>query len=119
MNKWNELSMADRARYIRMGVKVGVTDLNKIRDTYNTYAYGGDTSVQDKQKNENRIVYYDPITGENFGSTMPEGKVKVTDFRQLTPEAQDEYMRNHSKTLDELVVYPTSGKGARSTTMRR
>ena len=119
MNKWTDLSMTERARYIRMGVKAGITDLNKIRDTYNTYAYGGDTSVQDKQKNENRVVYYDPITGENFGSTMPEGKVKVTDFRQLTPEAQDEYMRNHSKTLDELVVYPTSGKGARSTTMRR
>lgn len=50
---------------------------------------------------------------------MPSGKVRVNSSSDLTPMAQDEYMRNHSKTLDELVVYPTSGKGARSTTMRR
>lgn len=38
---WNDLSMADRARYIQLGVSNGVTDLSSIRATYNSYAEGG------------------------------------------------------------------------------
>lgn len=38
---WNDLSMADRAKYIQLGVQNGITNLSIIRDTYNTYADGG------------------------------------------------------------------------------
>ena len=38
---WNKLSMADRAKYIQLGVQNGVTDLNAIKKVYNTYAGGG------------------------------------------------------------------------------
>lgn len=33
---WNDLSMADRAKYIKLGVRNGITDLSIIKDTYNT-----------------------------------------------------------------------------------
>lgn len=37
---WNKLSMADRAKYIQLGIQNGVTDLSIIRNIYNTYAGG-------------------------------------------------------------------------------
>lgn len=37
---WNKLSMADRAKYIQLGIQNGVTDLSTIRNIYNTYAGG-------------------------------------------------------------------------------
>lgn len=39
--RWNDLSMTDRAAYIKLGVDNGVTDLKVIRDTYNKYNEGG------------------------------------------------------------------------------
>lgn len=38
---WNELSMADRTNYIRLGLDNGITNLKLIKDTYNEYANGG------------------------------------------------------------------------------
>lgn len=38
---WNDLSMADRATYIKIGLDNGITNLKIIRDTYNRYAKGG------------------------------------------------------------------------------
>ena len=39
------------------------------------------------------------------------------ELEDLTPQAQDEYMANRPTQLDEVVVYPKSGKGAKSTTI--
>lgn len=39
--EWNKLSMADRAKYIALGVQNGVISLNTIREAYNKYAMGG------------------------------------------------------------------------------
>ena len=38
---WNDLSMADRAAYIKIGLDNGITNLKIIRDTYNKFAKGG------------------------------------------------------------------------------
>lgn len=38
---WNNLSMKDKASYIRMGVENGITDLDTIREVYNKFAEGG------------------------------------------------------------------------------
>lgn len=38
---WNDLSMAERAKYIQLGVSNGITNLSHIKDTYNSYAEGG------------------------------------------------------------------------------
>ena len=41
MNRWDNLSMADRAKYIKLAVENGVTELAEIRNIYNSYAEGG------------------------------------------------------------------------------
>ena len=38
---WNKLSMLQKAGYIRLGVANGITNLNHIINTYNSYAEGG------------------------------------------------------------------------------
>ena len=38
---WSDLSMKDRAAYIKIGLDNGITNLKIIRDTYNRYAKGG------------------------------------------------------------------------------
>lgn len=38
---WNDLSMADRAKYIKLSVNNGITSLNDIREVYNRYDKGG------------------------------------------------------------------------------
>lgn len=54
---WSELSMADRAKLIQLGVQNGITDLGTIRDLYsssvNKFGEGGDT-YSDQQENFNR-----------------------------------------------------------------
>lgn len=38
---WNDLSMSDRASYIKLGINNGITDLNTIREVYNKFEEGG------------------------------------------------------------------------------
>lgn len=38
---WNDLSMKDRASYIKLGVENGITDLDTIREVYNKFEEGG------------------------------------------------------------------------------
>lgn len=40
---WSDLSMAERAHIIALGVQSGITDLNSIRKRYNSFARGGYT----------------------------------------------------------------------------
>ena len=44
--KWSDLSMAERAKYIKLGIQSGITDLSIIRGTYNKLAKGGPTKKQ-------------------------------------------------------------------------
>lgn len=50
---WNDLSMKDKASYIRMGVENGITDLDTIREVYNKFAEGGNLNVNDNPKKKN------------------------------------------------------------------
>lgn len=56
---WNDLSMADRTQYIKLGLDNGVTDLNTIRDSYNKYAEGGNLH---ENKDNNIPLEYDLST---------------------------------------------------------
>lgn len=38
---WSDLSMKDRASYIKLGVENGIYNLNSIRTIYNSFAEGG------------------------------------------------------------------------------
>ena len=88
---WNKLSMADKAKYIKLAVDSGVADLSTIRDVYNKYAEGG---------KQYRLA------------TLNEQGKPVIDYSQSfsTREDLDAYMRNNNlqqkfvENLPELVV---------------
>lgn len=50
---WNDLSMRDRASYIKLAIDSGISSLSTIRDTYNKFSDGG--SILDKKKIYNRL----------------------------------------------------------------
>lgn len=73
MKKWNELSMADRAKYIKLGVEQGITDMNHISSAYNSYAEGGNINKFDN-----------------------EGKTTLSSFKEsLMPIPIDEYIKEN------------------------
>lgn len=49
--EWNKLSMADRAKYIQLGVQNGITSISSIRKAYNSYAMGGDINNTSEDTN--------------------------------------------------------------------
>lgn len=74
---WNDLTMAERAKYIELGVKSGITSLNNIRDIYNSYASGGkitrhgwtyDQSTKMWSNNKGEIM------GSSMYATLSNGK---------------------------------------------
>lgn len=63
---WDDLSMADRTAYIKLGLDNGITDLKVIRDTYNKYATGGYTDGNEDNNVSPQYVPkgYTPYQGE-------------------------------------------------------
>lgn len=55
MKNWNDLSIKDRTKYIKLGIDNGVTDLQTIRNAYNSFAEGGHTAEDDSTSNDNTI----------------------------------------------------------------
>lgn len=64
--RWDDLSMADRAAYIKLGLDNGITDLKVIRNTYNKYATGGYTDGNEDNSVSPQYVPkgYTPYQGE-------------------------------------------------------
>lgn len=129
--KWNDLSMTERADIIALGVQSGITDLNTIRHTYNSLSEGyldGNNVVFPKRHR------YDGSTEETQQMQM-KGKARTAEQARLYPYYDEDYDTSYAKmpsgktfrnqealeraipVLDELVVYPESGKGAKSNTM--
>lgn len=96
--KWSDLSMAERAKYIKLGIQSGITDLSTIRGTYNKLDKGGPTKKQYR-----------------IGHLNDQGQV-VVDYNVPTfntSEEIDNYIKNTGlqqifvENLPELVVkYP-------------
>ena len=52
MAKWEELPIADRAKYMEIAVKNGYRNIRSIREAYNQYAKGGPKEKMDKEEGE-------------------------------------------------------------------
>lgn len=67
---WNDLSMKDRASYIKLGIENGITDLDAIRGIYNKFAMGGDTRNEELKGSDKTLpklsLHVDKSTGEGF-----------------------------------------------------
>ena len=61
---WNDLSMADRAAYIKLGVENGITNLNVIRGIDNEYANGGNMQPYQVKRGDSlwRIAHNNRLT---------------------------------------------------------
>lgn len=57
--KWNELTIREKAPYIRTAVKYGYTDINDIIDRYNKFSEGGDM-----RPDEEEPIYYGGMSPE-------------------------------------------------------
>lgn len=98
---WNDLSMKDRASYIKLGIENGITDLDTIRGIYNKFALGGDT------KDSSKYMYADSDTTDpNFTDLTPigEGVYKnkfgkiVYDTTKVTPPKKDKSINDNWQT---------------------
>lgn len=71
---WSDLSMAEKANIIVLGVKSGITNLNDIRRGYNSFAKGGYTKWKEKIKEHKDIdIDNDPTYDyEGFYNSDPD-----------------------------------------------
>lgn len=90
--KWDALSMKDRASFIRIGIKNGITDLEEIREEYNKYADGGE------------VVYsIDPLK-----NVKPEEQVVSVPFKYTYPKDNAIKRLNSKSSVEDFVslMYP-------------
>ena len=102
MKKWNDLSMAERAKYIQLGVQSGITNLSNIRNIYNSFAEGG------------HINKYDGTTEPSQQMNMSKPEVlKQIDWEQtydpnspyyINPESRRDH-RQYSRTGEPIIPF--------------
>ena len=63
MKKWNELSMAERVPYLKMGVDSGIYDVSIIADSYNKFEEGGQKQTIPYKRDEQGNIVTDKYTG--------------------------------------------------------
>lgn len=79
--EWNKLSMAERAKYIQLGVQNGITSLDDIREAYNKYADGGKVKTR---AGVHRIGNYVILEGEDFYRRVnSDGTLTKTSYRDV------------------------------------
>lgn len=109
---WNDLSMTERAAYIRAGVNSGLTNLNDIRRAYHTYAKGGYLDWIDKVK-EWRPGISEDIDAEeptyDYEGFFMEDPDRAWRMLNGDPEAHfiDKYKRPNHPTFSDESIYST------------
>lgn len=81
---WNDLSMAEKAQLIAIGVQSGITDINTIRNSYNSLAEGGST--------ENN---YQEVPNNNLPEVVVEPPIWYKNYRDRLPKRVHENVRSH------------------------
>lgn len=98
--KWNDLSMAERTAYIKLGLDNGITDLNTIRDVYNEYANGGPI----KKKSTD---------SSNFNSLLQETvqiPINIVDIEPIMKEDDGVVPKTISTAPKEQWINPNTSK---------
>lgn len=87
--EWSKLSMPERAEYIRLGVLNGITSLDAIRETYNSYAGGGDL-VDD-------ALDYIPMSISNLAHKIGTGNRTGFSVEELSSDPGNLYLLSDSR----------------------
>lgn len=104
--------MSDRAKYIKLAVQNGVTDLSQIRDTYNTYSEGGYLDWIDKVKAWKPGIDKD-IDSDNpsydYKGFYMEDPQRAWNMIKGDPESHfvDTYKRPNHPTFSDESIYST------------
>lgn len=103
---WNKLSMADRAKYIKLGLDQGINDISYIKQQYNKYAEGGDTSLGQLTKD---LVYSAMVkqSGSPTGGVHRDiGDVvkSISDYKNIVSERGTD-PRFADRNLPSLYIY--------------
>ena len=103
---WNDLSMAERANIIALGVKSGLTNLNDIRERYNSFARGGYTKWKEKIKEHKGIdIDNDPTYDyEGFYNSNPDRAWDMVD-KPRSIHFTDEYKTSLHPSFSDQSIY--------------
>lgn len=80
-NKWDSLSMHERAKYIKLALNNGVSDLSMVRDSFNLYANGGNIHIK------------------------PENKGKFTELKERTGKSSTWYKENGTPAQKKMATF--------------
>lgn len=91
MRKWNELDISERVPFLKRAVKQGITDLQKIEETYNSFEEGG------------------PVEDDKYYNLHPElrGRLRTAPPKQ-TPLSDEEVNRKNNKARREIEMVQSS-----------
>ena len=107
---WNDLSMKDRASYIKLGIENGITDLDAIRGIYNKFAMGGDTRNEELAGSDKTLphldLHIDSTTGESYAVDGNTGKIvgrdAATGLSEATVTAKRTWLNKFKKEHPEV-----------------
>ena len=87
---WKDLSMSERAAFIKLGVDNGVYDINEIRDSYNKYKDGGykpssriKKQISDWEGSSMRTNRSFEEEARDFNASLPKGATSKLSQAQL------------------------------------
>ena len=122
MAKWEELSMMDRAKYMKLAVQNGYRDIRSIREAYNIYAEGGIKGSPEDGYNkwlENEAMLNSKIWGVSYKEALEHMKNdRSYDYRKFyelqkanpnNPEYQRDLNGNaHYNDIGKSIYHPTA-----------
>lgn len=87
---WKDLSMSERAAFIKLGVDNGIYDINEIRDSYNKYKDGGykpssriKKQISDWEGSSMRTNRSFEAEARDFNASLPKGATSKLSQTQL------------------------------------
>ena len=122
MAKWEELSMMDRAKYMKLAVQNGYRDIRSIREAYNIYAEGGTKGGPKDEYNEwleNEARLNSKIWGMPYDKVLQQMRNdnsynyrKFYELQKVNPN-NPEYQRDldgnaHYNDIGKSVYHPTA-----------
>lgn len=109
---WDNLSMSERAKYIRAGVDSGLTSLDDIHKAYNTYAEGGYLDWINKVREWRPGISKDIDAKEptyDYEGFFMENPERAWKMLKGDPKAHftDKYKRPNHPTFSDESIYST------------
>lgn len=103
---WNDLSMADKAKYIKLAVQNKVTSLSDIIDTYNVYANGGNTENNIPNTEDTKPGFFENLassTSELYNKTKDIANNVIKNVAYGIMVDSDGRVSGSDKTISEII----------------